>query len=85
MEIEKKEVRFAGTVSDAENCLCDCCHGYGTVLKMEIPQTMYFNGRWLTTQYHNAWICQSCAEKLTAVLSEICGRRLKEAQEDGRD
>nr|WP_319487260.1 hypothetical protein [uncultured Caproiciproducens sp.] len=74
--MEKLDVTFSGTVSKYDNCLCGCCHDAAKVLKLSIPETLYFDGKILSTKYHDLWICKSCAEKLMVALSKLSGSDL---------
>jgi len=68
MDSEKLEVTFSVKESEYDNCLCDCCHGTGHVLKVKMPTTLYKNGKDLTTNYSNLWLCNDCRKKLSDVL-----------------
>ena len=68
--MDKLEVVFAAVKSKQDNCICDCCHGSGKVLKLRMPKTLYYDGKTLTTRYGDFWICNECRERLTAALDE---------------
>lgn len=61
-------VRFPAEVSTANNCMCDACHNVGKVIKLELPETKYHDGKRLSTEYTNYWLCFNCREKLTNAL-----------------
>lgn len=61
---------FTAVKSTSDNCTCDCCHGLSKVIKMVIPYTKYHNGKKLTAQFYNWWICHECYEKLTNAIKE---------------
>ena len=65
---DRLDVRFASEMSRAENCFCDACHGTGRVVKLTMPQTLYFDGGTLSTKYHNYWLCAGCRTKLAHAL-----------------
>ena len=61
-------VRFRARNSKAENCFCSGCHAGGKVIKMLLPETLYYDGKDLSTRYREYWLCQECVEKLKKVL-----------------
>lgn len=62
------DVTFTASTINKDNCICDCCHGTGRVIQVQIPDTKYFNGRSLSTKYSGLWICKTCADKLVEAL-----------------
>jgi len=68
---DKLDVTFQGILSKQSNCLCNCCHDATKVLKISIPETLYFDGKSLSTKYHDLWICESCTKKLVDELKKI--------------
>ena len=68
MANERRTVLFRSTISTYENCLCDGCHGEGRVIKLEIPNTKYHNGKNLTTKVNQYWLCRDCRNKLVRAL-----------------
>lgn len=68
MANEKLTVKFHSEISDASNCICDACHNVGRVIKLELPETKYHNGKRLSTKYTSYWLCFNCREKLTEAL-----------------
>ena len=68
MDDERLSVEFTSEMSKNDNCMCDCCHGLGKVLKLKLPRTEYFNGKKLSTEYRNFWICDDCRMKLNEAL-----------------
>lgn len=77
--MDKCDVEFPSTVSEHSSCLCDCCHGTGKVVKLRVPGTYYYDGRYLSTRYHSLWVCRECAGKLIEAL-----KKLTEAKDDAR-
>jgi len=69
--MDKLDVTFQGTVSEYENCMCSCCHDSAKVLKLQIPETLYFDGKSLSTKYHGVWVCKSCAQKMIGELEKL--------------
>ena len=65
---EYLNVKFSSEISNASNCMCDACHNLGKVIKLELPVTKYHDGKRLTTEYSNYWLCFNCREKLTNAL-----------------
>lgn len=68
MELERKNVKFLSSISTYSNCICDACHGGGQVIKLELPETKYFNGKVLKTKRHPYWLCRVCRDKLVKTL-----------------
>ena len=68
MNLNGLDVKFVAATSENESCICDCCHNVGRVVKLEIPDTKFFNGKALETKYFNLWMCEKCRRKLTAAL-----------------
>ena len=69
--MDRLDVTFKAVESRQNNCICDCCHGSGRVLKLRMPRTLYHDGRALTTKYSDLWICNECRIKLMAALSRL--------------
>lgn len=65
---EFKVVEFKAVASKYADCYCGCCHATGRVVKINMPRTLYHDGRRLTTRYKELWLCDSCREKLVAAL-----------------
>jgi len=61
-------VRFKARNSRYENCFCDGCHANGSVIKLELPRTLYYDGKHLSTQYKGYWLCQKCVDKLKKAM-----------------
>ncbi len=68
MELERKNVKFKSIISTCDNGICDACHGGGKVIKLDLPETKYFNGTGLKTKRHPYWLCHSCRDKLVKAL-----------------
>ena len=68
MNPEYLPVKFTGTLSTADNCLCNACHYGGYVVKLEIPETSYTNSGKLKTKYRAFWLCRKCRDKLVKAL-----------------
>lgn len=68
--VEWKPVRFRAEMSTADNCICNACHNVGKVVKLTIPETKYFDGKNLTTQYSELWLCMKCRESLIQLLTK---------------
>ena len=71
---ERKSVKFPAKMSTYDNCVCNACHGVGKVIKLEIPETKYFDGNNLTTNYTELWLCMDCRKKLIQALNVGHGR-----------
>ena len=69
MRTDKLDVIFPSELSRAENCFCDACHGTGRVVKLKIPETLYFDGNGLSTKYSNYWLCAGCRAMLSHALN----------------
>ena len=65
---EKMEVKFTATESKHSNCLCTCCHDTDKVLRLTIPESLYYDGKQLRTKHSQIWVCQKCREKLIDAL-----------------
>ena len=68
--IERESVKFTAKMSAYDNCVCNACHNLGKVVKLTIPNTLYFDGKKLTTKYHEYWLCMDCRKKLMRALEE---------------
>lgn len=67
------EASFGAEASKYNNCQCGGCHRVSYVLKLQIPRTLYHNGRELSTQYEALWLCKRCVDKLRAALDTPMG------------
>ncbi len=65
---ERIDVEFYAKRSAYGNCMCTCCHGTDYVTKIKIPETLYFNGKNLSTKFAEYWICDICSNKLVDAL-----------------
>ena len=65
---DKCDVTFKTRMSKSNNCICNACHGTGTVMKITYPDTLYFDGKSLGTKYREYWLCARCRTKLTHAL-----------------
>lgn len=63
-------VRFKAWSSKAENCFCGGCHALGSVVKLKLPMTLYYDGKRLSTKYRNYWLCQKCLDKLRKAMDD---------------
>lgn len=68
---ERKSVNFPAKMSTYDNCVCNACHNVGKVIKLEIPETKYFDGNNLTTNYTELWLCMDCRKKLIQALKMV--------------
>ena len=68
MGLERKNVRFKSVLSTADNCICNACHGSGQVMQLSLPETLYFDGKHLTTKHTPYWVCRSCRDNLVKAL-----------------
>lgn len=58
------DVRFPVVPSKQDNCICNACHRAGRVLKIDLPWTLYRDGKNLITRYTGYWLCEICHKKL---------------------
>jgi len=65
----KDNVKFGALRSSYDNCICEGCHRGGYVTMLDLPSTLYHNGRKLSTKYRSYWLCDSCLEKLKAAIN----------------
>lgn len=65
---DKTNVKFKTKMSKSEYCTCSACHGIAMVMKIILPETLYFDGGPLTTKYREYWLCAKCRTKLTHAL-----------------
>jgi len=65
---DKLDVVFESTMSEYENCFCTACHDTARVMKVNLPQTLYFDGNSLSTKYNEYWLCARCRTKLAHAL-----------------
>lgn len=68
MANDRKKAEFISRISQANNCLCDACHGLGQVIKLEVPTTKYYDGIHLATKVRSYWLCRECRDKLVKAL-----------------
>ncbi len=68
MDESKKDVTFETKMSKQTNCTCDACHDIAKVMKIKLPQTLFHDGKGLSTKYSNYWLCASCRTKLSHAL-----------------
>lgn len=62
------DVKFSAIKSQADNCLCDGCKRSGKVIKITYPNTLYYDGKNLTTKYRHIWLCPDCLRKLQRAI-----------------
>ena len=63
-----KPVKVTSEIGKSTNCICDFCHATGRVLKVQIPETKFFDGYKLTTKYTPMWLCESCRDALRSAI-----------------
>lgn len=63
-----KSVKVTSEIGKATNCICDFCHAMGRVIKIQIPETKFFDGYKLTTKYTSMWLCESCRDALRMAI-----------------
>lgn len=68
MKNDKLNVKFEAHVSEQNNCICDACHDTGTVMKLTLPYTRYHDGKNLSTNHKEYWICARCRMKFRFVM-----------------
>ena len=68
MPNEEIIVNFPAEISAGNNCVCNACHHLGRVVKLKLPETLYRDGKSLTTEYADYWLCLNCREKLVHAL-----------------
>lgn len=84
-------LEFKAEMSVADNCVCSACRKVGRVIKLELPETRYYDGKNLSTKYRNYWLCIECKEKLSGVLIEFADSKpaeidqFKEVEADAGD
>lgn len=61
-------VKVTSEIGKATNCICDFCHATGRVIKVQIPQTKFYDGYRLTTKYSSMWLCESCRDALRTAI-----------------
>lgn len=66
--MDKLDVAFGSEISKFDNCLCTACHATDRVMKIKMPQTLYHDGKRLTTKYYEWWLCARCRTKLSHAL-----------------
>ena len=62
-------IEFKAVRSKYNNCICNACRENGTVTKVQIPRTAYFDKRNLSTRYIEYWLCDECRDALVTVLT----------------
>ena len=75
---------FKSEMSAADNCLCSACHEAGKVIKLELPETRYYDGENLSTKYRGYWLCAKCRGELAHAL-EKPSEPYSEALEGGKE
>ena len=68
-EPERLDVKFKASMSKSDNCICNACHGAGTVMKLTYPVTKFHDRKKLSTRYYEFWLCDKCREKLSFALN----------------
>lgn len=61
---------FCVKMEDEYYCQCECCHGTGKMARVRIPQTLFRNGKGLTTTSCTWWMCEECFETFKKTLNE---------------
>ncbi len=64
----KRDVTFKSKISKSDKCFCSACHDAGWVMKVKLPETLYFDGNKLSTKYSEYWLCAKCRTKLAHAL-----------------
>ena len=85
-KLDSLDVEFKTSMSKADNCICNACHGTGTVMKLTYPTTLYYDGKHLSTKYHEFWLCAKCRTKLSFALDwpdDTNERERKEGADNG--
>lgn len=69
------DVNFFALKSQYNNCICSACHNGATVLKLQLPTTLYEPPEYkrLKTQYREYWLCGNCLNKLRKAIRESWG------------
>ena len=70
MKQEYLKVEFEAVESRAANCICDACHFIGSVKKLRLPRTKFYEGGKLSTIYTNYWLCDGCEDDLMDALEK---------------
>jgi hypothetical protein len=65
---DKLDVTFKTRMSKYDNCICSACHDTSTVMKVSLPNTLFHDGKKLSTRYTEYWLCAKCRTKLTHAL-----------------
>lgn len=68
MDSEKLYVKFGAHMGDRNNCICDACHNTGTVMKLKLPYTRYYDGKKLSTMHQEYWLCGRCRRNLRLTM-----------------
>ena len=59
---EKCAVNFETKISKHDNCICCACHDIARVIRIKLPESLYFDGKVLSTAYGEYWLCAPCRE-----------------------
>ena len=65
---ERIDVEFTSKNSEYGNCICTACHGSAFVTKIKMPETLFHDGKRLSTRYSDYWLCPTCKNKLIKAL-----------------
>ena len=66
--IDKCDVNFESRMSSNNNCFCSACHDTARVMKVVMPETLFHDGKKLSTKYREYWLCAGCRTKLSHAL-----------------
>ena len=66
---ESNKITFEAIMSKSDYCTCDSCHNIGKVIKINLPETKFFDGENLTTIAREYWLCDSCRTVLNYLLN----------------
>ena len=59
---------FQSKLSVSDKCLCSACHKAGRVVQLKLPETHYYDGRTLSTEHREYWLCAECGTALARAL-----------------
>lgn len=76
--MEKIIPRFKAEASNSKYCQCDSCREIGTIYRVNVPVTAYWDGRHLTQHDKIFWLCDTCRKRLIYALIHP-----KEAESNG--
>lgn len=65
---DKCDVTFKTKMSQHPHYHCDACYDIARVMKVTLQQTRCFDGKTLSAQYSEYWICDTCRTKLVHAL-----------------